>query len=193
MTWGELKALATTFVHRSDLNFDALQPLACVDISISLVVQENESFATLAPVGPDANSLYQAPLPASYALMRSVRQSGATLNPVDIKTLIERGGSHYSVSGGQLWVTNGASLSIVYSERVLPTSTDAGTNDVLDRYPSVYLYAVLKHAAVVMQDPDMNSEFYEKQFLGAVSTANAIYLDAAFGPGMMAHPMGAVV
>jgi hypothetical protein len=69
-------------------------------------------------------------------------------------------------------------------------TADADSNIVLEHYPDVCLYALLKHAAALIQDPEINQDFYEAQFLGAVKTANSLYADAAFGPGTIATPTG---
>ena len=193
MNWGELKALARAYVHRSDLDFDALQNLACSNISISLIVQENEVTGNVTLSGPDGNGIYSASLPSDYALMRSVVQSGITLNPVDITTLVGRVGSRYAVSGLKIHTASGNDCSLVYTARVEPFVSDDEADILLTRYPDVFLYALLKHAAAVMQDPEINQEFYEQQFRGAVTTANALYWDAAIGPGAMMRPMGGII
>lgn len=193
MNWGELKALATTYVHRSDLDWDALQGLVCSNISTSLIVQENEAQAALVLSGPDAESLWSSTLPEDVMLVRSVFQTGLELKPVDIGTLLSRGGSHYAVSGGVLFTPGAADVSLVYSQRVLPYADDSAGGTLLDHYPDVFLYGLLKHAAALIQDPEINAEFYEAQFLGAVKTANSLYIDAAFGPGTIARPMGGIV
>src|SRR5262245_22486773 len=179
MNWGEAKSLARTYVHRSDLDFDALQPLVCSNISISLTVQENEVTGNVTLSGPDANGCYSGALPADYALMRAVSQSGRTLNPVDIKMLIERGGMRYAVSGAKFYTISAADCLLNYTAKCLPVSGDGNTNIILSNYPDIYLYGLLKHAAALIQDPDINADFYEQQFLGAVKTANSIYVDAA--------------
>src|SRR5262245_29200491 len=137
-TWGQLKSLATTFVHRSDIDWNALEPLCCADISLALTIQENEAAATVVLSGPDTNNLWSGPLPADYAAIRAVRQSGVTLNQQDIKTFAEWGGWNYAISNSALWTTSGADCSIVYTARTMPIGADAGTSDVLDRYPNVY-------------------------------------------------------
>lgn len=193
MNWGQLKALATTYVHRSDLDWDALQNLVVSNVSIALIVQENEATADLALTGPDANSLWSSNLPADYALMRSVSQMGRRLKPVDIGTLVHARGSRYAVSGSDLFTSDAAGVSVVYGARVLPYADDSSTGILLDHYPDVFLYCLLKHAAALIQDPEVNAEFYEAQFLSAVKTANSLYIDAAFGPGTIATPMGGLV
>jgi hypothetical protein len=193
MNWGELKSLARVYAHRSDLDFNALQPLVASNISISLTVQENEATANVTPAGPNGNGLFSCALPPDYALMRSVVQTGTTLNPVDIKTLVERNGSRYAISGGQIYVIAAAGLALCYTARCPLLAADTDTNIILGHYPDIYLYGLMKHVAAIVQDPEVNSEFYEQQFLGAVKTANSVYIDAAYGPGMMATPIGGMV
>jgi hypothetical protein len=193
MNWGSLKQLARTYVHRSDLDFDALQPLAWSNISIALVVPENEAMSVVTLSGPDDKTLFSGALPVDYALMRAVSQTGRTLNPVDIKMLIERGGSRYAVSGLKIFSISAGDCSLVYSQRLQPVLDDESSNIILDHYPDICLYGLLKHAAAIVQDPEVNAEFYEQQFLGAVKTANSIYIDAAFGPGTAATPMGGMM
>jgi hypothetical protein len=192
MNWGSLKSLARVYVHRSDLDFDQLQPLVFSNVSIALCVQENEATGTVSLSGPDSNGLFSGALPVDYALMRSVTQTGLDLNPVDMKSLIARGGSRYAISAMKLYTTAAGDCSLTYTLSLQPL-VDAASNAVLDRYPDICLYALLKHCAAIMQDPEVNSEFYEQQFLGAVKTANSVYIDAAYGPGMMATPMGRMV
>jgi hypothetical protein len=163
------------------------------NISVALAVQENEAVAALTTTGPNGNGLYAAALPVDYGLMRSVALGAAEFNPVDVKTLIARGGAHYAVSGMQFFAGVTGVFSLVYSARVAAFSSDADQSVLLDRYPDVWLYGLLKHAAAVMQDPEVSQAFYEQQFMDAVRTANGLYVDAAFGPGTMARPMGGLV
>lgn len=189
MDWGDLRDLATGFVHRKDIPWDKLQPLACADMSITLIVQENEASVILTLSGPDNKSLYSTALPTDYARIRSVWQGGI-LNPVDIKTLQEFGGRNYAISGNKIFTPKAAAVDVVYSAQLEPLANDTDSSAILLSYPNVYLYALLKQAAIWMQDVEINDGFFEKQFLGACQTANSNYLDAAFGPGLVAQPMG---
>jgi hypothetical protein len=183
VNWAECKSLAEGFLHRSDLALDSLQPLAVADCNIALLIQENEGGGsiTLAEAG---DGLWFAPLPADYSAMRAVDVGGVMCDPVPYRTLRQSGAGRrwYAVSGMSLYAARSGVADILYSKRVLPAS-DGGTNPILDRYPQVYLYALLKHAAVVVQDFEA-AQVFERQFVEHVGAANALYHDAAFGPGM---------
>jgi hypothetical protein len=183
MLWSECKTLAQGFLHRTDIDLDSLQPLALADINVALVVQENESglSATLADEG---NGLFFAPLPADYATIRAVDIGGVICDPVDYKTLRQHGAgrSWYAISGMELHSKKSGQLEMLYTTRTLPAG-DGDTNVVLDRYPQAMLYGVLKHAAIIIQDYDAGQVF-DRQFMAAIADANAVYMDAAFGPGM---------
>jgi hypothetical protein len=109
-----------------------------------------------------------------------------------MRRVVIGGGKIYAVSGMALFTTNAGACTLVYTARTVPLVGDSATSVLLDRYPDVWLYGLLKHAAAVIQDPEVNQEFYEQQFLGAIKTANSLYVDAAFGPGTLARPMGGV-
>ena len=191
MNWGDLKLLATSFLHRSDIDFDALSPLARDDINLTLVVQENEATASMT-LAQGARQLFFAPLPQDYATMRSAMINGVICEPRDIKTLNERGYSGrnwYSVTGMNIYAPLSGQAEIVYTARLTPFASDAATDQVLLRYSQVWLYALLKHAAILSQDFDARDQ-YEKQFLDICGTANAVYQNMAFGPGMAAIPVG---
>src|SRR5262245_5650155 len=125
MNWGALKSLARVYVHRTDLDLDALQPLVFSNVSIALCVQENEATGTVTLSGPDGNGLFSGALPLDYALMRSVTQTGNSLNPVDIKSLIQRGGSRYAISAMKIYTPSAGDLSLSYSEYLQPLTDTA--------------------------------------------------------------------
>lgn len=191
MTWAEIRSTASKFVHRQDIPWPELQPLTCADISIALAVQENEATAIIPLSGPDGKFLYSGALPADYAAMRSVTLGTRTIDPVDIKTLGELAGNWYAISGGMIYAQAAGDCGIVYSQRVEPLASDSDSNVILDRYPNIYLYGLLKHAAIYCQDEEINTAFFERQFLSAIQTANSAYVDATFGPGMMQVAGGA--
>ena len=192
MNRGELRSTASKFVHRKDIPWDDIDPLACADMNVTLIVQENEASASVPLSLPLGNALYWASLPADYCRMRSVWLNGI-IEPVDIKTLQEFGGSKYAISGGRIYTYGGGAVDLVYSARIEPLTSDIATNAVSENFPNVYLYALLKHAAIFMQDAELNGEFFEQQFLNAATTANSDYANATFGPGMAAIPMGGLV
>jgi hypothetical protein len=191
MLWSECKAVAQGFLHRTDINLDGLQPLALSDINLMLVVTENEAGASMTLA--QGTDLWFAPLPPDYATMRALDIDGTMCDPVDYKTLKEHGRdrSWYAISGMNVYATRSGQVDVLYTKRLLPAA-DGATNAVLDRYPSVYLYALLKHAAVYVQDYDAQKQ-YQDQFEQQCSIANSVYQNAAFGPGMMAVPMGGML
>ena len=185
MNWGTLKSLASKFAHRTNISlWDEIQPLALDDINLALIVQENEASATLPLAVTPPSTIYKSDLPADYVATRSVFVDGREYSPVDMTELLrgppKRG---YAISGMQIAVRPaGVTLDLVYSTRIAVLASDGESNFLSERYSSVYLYGLCKHAAILAQDLEMQGTF-ENQFLSAITTANTKYMDAAFGPG----------
>lgn len=195
MNWLQLKNLAASFIHRKDISWDDLQPLALDDINLALVVQENEGIASIpltsSTIAAAVSS--EGALPDEYCAMRAVMIGKREYNPVDIKVLMSGAQRPaYAVSGGKIYLNGGSSGStaeIAYSTRIEPLATDDDHNPLSDRYSSIFLYGLLKHAAMRKQDFELQSS-YDGQWQAAVTTANNRYMDAALGPGTQASILG---
>lgn len=184
MNWASLKTLAATFVHRKDIDWNALQPLCADEINLALWVQENEgaTSVTLAPAAVAGFSI--APLPLDFCRPRAVFAGAHELQPIDIQAMLGAfdPSGFYAISGNQLWASTTSVISLIYSKR-LALLGDAESNVVLDRYSGIYLYGVLKHAAHRIQDFDAEQS-HQAAFDASIATANAGFDEARMSAGM---------
>lgn len=188
MDWLSLKTLATKFVNRKDIDWQALQPLALDDINNGLVVQENEAVASLTLAPSALAGLSSSPLPPDFAAPRAVFYGRVELNPTDIQGLIGSRSqvTQYAVSGMALY---GAvpSAALVYTKRMPLMVADADTNAVAEKYSPVWLYALAKHAAHRIQDFDARDQ-HQLAFDQAIGLANSNYAFATMSAGAGARP-----
>jgi hypothetical protein len=195
MNWGEAKATATGFIHRRDINWDTVQPLAHDDMAHELLIQDIEEAVTLLPVVQGGTPYYAVPLPDDFARARSVTQKngGADMQGVPAKVFRSRlcGPDSYTILGNRLWTYLGGAVDLVYSRR-LPSIVDDQTNEVLSAYSNVYIYALLKHGAVMAQDFD-SADRFEAMFDRAVGKANEAYTAATLASGMGPTVQGGIV
>jgi hypothetical protein len=190
MDWATVKTTTSAFVHRKDIPWDVLQPLALDDINLALEVQENEAVSDVALAAVEGNGFMSSGvLPAGYVAMRGVMIGSTEYNPRSIKDLFSRGDGRrwYAVSGQVLFVTTagGTPANIVYSARIPTFAADGDSSWLSDRYSNVLVQGLLKQAAIYIEDDELQAG-YENQFLSAINTANAKYIDAAYGAGTAA-------
>lgn len=184
MDWTATKASAAKFIHRSDIDWDALQPLALDDVDQVLSVQENEGAASLPLVASALANIFAADLPPDFARARSVfDDAGVELTLTDINGLIARPGAtrFVAVSGGKLYgyITAAA---MVYTRRTPLLAAGSDHNYLSDRYSPVLLYALLKHACHMTQDFEAR-DAHQNAFDYAAGMANSNYALATLGPG----------
>lgn len=194
MNWGDVKALAAKYVHRKDIDWDGLQPLALDDINQNLVVQENEGVAMVALSPSSLSGFYAGPLPDDFARPRGVFMGARELEATDIQGLIARGGmtGYYAISGKQLYSATSGPLSIIYSVRSAALNADTDQSDLSSLYSPVLLYGLLCHAARLIQDFDA-LEQYRAAFSDQVATANSNYAAATLSAGAVSRtPYGQV-
>ena len=189
MDWASLKILATKFVNRKDIDWQALQPLALDDINNNLVVQENEGTATLPLLGSTLPGLSSAALPAEFIGPRAVFAGRVELNPVDIQGLLGSRSpvSQYAISGGQIYAGGAHTVALVYTRRMELMVADGDSNTVADKYSPVWLYALAKHAAHRIQDFDARDQ-HQAALDMAIGQANANYAFATMSSGARARP-----
>lgn len=184
MNWQQIKLMAGQFVHRSDIDWDALQPLALDDINQTLSVQENESVVSLALVAAALANAYSSALPAGYARARAAFDaSGVEMTLTDINGLVGRPGSakYCAVSGGKLFAYVTAA-TLIYSVRAPLLVGDADHNWLSDNYSPVLLYGLLYHAAHRVQDFEARDQ-HKGAFDYAAGMANANYSMATLAAG----------
>ena len=184
MNWGQIKQLAVGGIHRKDIDYDQLQPLAVDDINLTLTVRENEASQSvvLAPAG--IQTLVSGPLPADFmrprAVFAGIREVGAT----DMQGLLAspNQAARFAISGTQIYTGAASPLTLIYSLRLAPAAGDSDTNPVMAAMSGVYVYALLKHAAHRIQDFDARDQ-HQMEFDRQVGELNAAYALTIFTPG----------
>lgn len=181
-------------VHRGDIDWTALQPLANDDIDQQLSVQENELAVTLSLAASPLNGWLYGLLPADYKQIKSAFDAGgAELTLTDINGLIGRPSSarYCAVSGGKLYAAI-ASVNVVYSGKAPLLVAGSDHSWLSDQYSTVLVYGLLKHAAHRIQDFDARDQ-HQGMFDTAVGTANANYAMQTLAAGMEPRSPYAVV
>lgn len=186
MNWGQLKVMAQSYTHRSDIDLNAAQIPACDRMTQRLDVQDNEA-VTSATLGAAADlfGLYEAPLATDYGRMKTVMIAGVNQAPTSLLLLTQGLGSdsQYAISGNVLYANSTGTVVYAYGKQILPIGSDTATSTLLTRFPRVYLYAVVIEALIQVQDFD-GASAYTSAFEGAVDDANALQAFARFDSSM---------
>ena len=192
MNWGDEKTLATAAIHRSDIDWSQIQPLALDEINGALVVQDNETALTLALTPASLAGWNAAALPVDFCNTRAVMAGSKELDPIDIKGLLGCAGSSswYAISGMQIYAAQ-TGLNVVYTKRIAALVADSDTNVLTAKYSGILLYALLKHACQRIQDFDARDE-HANALAGLIGDANAAYA-MTISAGQMSRTPYAVV
>ena len=187
MNYGAAKERARHFVNnRTDIDFDHLQPLVIADLNVGLDVQENEGVKSLVPTPSSFADISVADLPADFGRIKQVKGNKRNLDPTDIQTLLDHAGlrfDQYAISGMQIWVQTSFALALVYSKRIAELVGDLDSNAILDRYSTLYIYGLARHANLQIQDFDAAAT-YESAFVSALELANINNVMATFSAGL---------
>ena len=186
MNWGECKVMVQTYTHRGDIDLDAAQIPACDRMSQVLDVQDNENIASAAMAASvDLPNAFEAPLAADYARMKTVRIAGKTYKPTSMLILSEWGNcaQMYAIANSKLYAGASGQLTYAYGRQVQPIADDLSTNEILTRFPRIYLYAVVIEAFIQIQDFDAAGG-YVPAFGEAVDAANSLQAFSRFDSGM---------
>ncbi len=70
-------------------------------------------------------------------------------------------------------------VTITYTSDLIPLSASNQTNDILTKYPNIYLYGCLKQAFIFTEDTDQ-SVIYDGLFSEAIGSANMSEHDAKY-------------
>lgn len=157
--FGALKAAVASAVARSDVPA-YVYDLAANEIAQRFRLPEQEATATLSVSGETVA------LPANFMAVRSLWVEATPRTPLDpidgfSAANLDGDGSPraYSVEGDnlRLWPTpdGGYTLTLRYYSRPAAFVADTDTSALLTRYPGLWLYCALKHAAVWAQDAEM--------------------------------------
>jgi hypothetical protein len=164
MTFSELQAAVASAIARSDVPAYAYT-LATAELNTRLRLREMETTAELTA---DAASVA---LPDDFLMVKSLYVNADPQAPLEAATGYQRALDYrasgyprtFTVVGSDLFlnpVPDGEyTLTLKYIARLAALSGDTDTNDVLTNHPALYLYAVLKHAAVWAQDVELASTY----------------------------------
>lgn len=197
MTLATLKTDIATWLNRSDLTsvIPSLVNLAHaeVDNDVRGAIREDDRTLTL------QNGV--ADLPNDFRSLLNVSISGSPLIPLDRKGLDGATAStgqarYYRITHDQIEVfpapAADTDMDIIY-ERSLPAlEQDADTNEVLQRFPALYLYASLKHAAPFLVE-DERIATWELMYAQQLRKANEQNMRETQTASMQLRPSAAVV
>ena len=161
MNFGEIKALVSFYIHRTDL--DPLYPQFFEQVreriskDARLIVMETAETITL-----DGDNKW--PLDVDWIEFRSVNGSVSggkrplqLLSSGDFERYARANFSNqhcYRIEGGTLEASKAGDLDLVYYKRPALLVNDQETNPVLTRYPNLYLFCALMYANNSIQDTE---------------------------------------
>lgn len=181
MNYTEIKALALSYSDRTDTDtadkMDDFLLVAESRINRSLRTLEMSTRATVTMV---ADQEYYG-LPDLFAGMRDVeiRESTSTkgyscsyLAPVQMNAkTVDDGCYYYTIIADQLQIfpaQDGKVLELVYYKRLTPLSTTDTTNWLSDRYPDVYLFALMTEIESFVKSAD-SAMLWEQRYKAAIT------------------------
>lgn len=205
MNYGELKTLVADYLHRSDLGtqIPGFIDLAESRINTGLRSLENEAYATLQtadnpqalPV--DYNDLSAIETPSDRGPRALERVSPSRMATLQRITRSTGGGARwFTIQAKQITVHPfiidettglGPELDLVYWQQLAALEDDADTNDILDRWPQLYLYAALYEGNVFIQSTTA-AQVALSTFVSEINEINANAQGAKWGaaPAIMA-------
>jgi len=196
LNYGELKTQITDTLKRNDLDDDVVNliKLAESDIEADLHGSLREQTATLTVVDGKAD------LPDGFRKLLNVQLAGVVLQPADREAFdglrpVSGIARYYRVLSGKIELypaEASGDLTIIYEAGLTRLINDDDTNEILTRFPSVYLYGALLHCAPFIhyeENITVYGGFYERGMDKANKTLQAELLPAS----LQMRPSGAVV
>ncbi|MGB0855086.1 MAG: phage adaptor protein [Pikeienuella sp.] len=175
MNFGEWKAAVKSAMGREDVP-DYVFTLAQDGINRDMRLLDMEAEAEIAVTGNTGS------LPSDFGSpMRFVAHHSGTEFPLDaiMPTAIRKETGpgmprHYAIGNGEVTVSpvpdQGYTFTLGYVKGLPSFSADSDTNAVIVRYPDLYLYLALSHAAVWAKDQEGIST-YDAAYKGAKHNA----------------------
>lgn len=159
MNYGRLKDGLNGYMHRLDLDsqYDYFQELVNGRMDIDIDIPELEEVQTY------DTTVNPAPLPDDFMAVRVLSANGRNLTyePPIAFNLLYPGtttsgvASSYTIKGQNVVFgpyVDGMAISLLYKARITPMVTDTETNQILDKFPAVYQYAMMMEAHIYVQD-----------------------------------------
>lgn len=197
MTYSSLKADIATWLNRSDLTaiIPSLVTLAHAEIDSELrgSIREDDRVLTLTSGTAD--------LPTDFRRLLNVSIEGMPLIPLDRQGLDGRSPitgqpRYYRILQGaiEVYPTPAADteITIIYERTIPVLELDDDTNEVLDRFPALYLYGALKHSAPFLLEDD-RLPVWGALYVDQLSKANAQLMAETMPASLQMRPAGAVV
>ena len=193
-TYANLKIAVIEQSHRGDLDLKIDDFILLTEAEIRanpdepLNLRANELIAT----GATAADSDTVALPARYQRSRSLRITIGTqkykLTYQTPEVMTRRDGTgtpvFYTILGDNIVLDIDADAIYVvtfeYEADLTPLSASNTTNNVLTRYPNIYLYGCLKQAFIYAVD-DQEVAKYNNLFLTAISSANTAEMLSRYG------------
>jgi hypothetical protein len=169
MNYGTLKSTVEDYAHRDDLTSVIPTFILLAQNQLSTRLRTPELYTT-ATVSITAGTK-TASLPSDYLEMKriTVPRSGGII-PLQQNSLeqngqiyLDRGGStgeisHYAIYGSTLEFApipeSDTTATLVYKAYLAEFSADAGTDNILTKFPKAYLYGALREMALHVRDTD---------------------------------------
>jgi hypothetical protein len=176
MNWGQLKTDLASTIHRTDIDWQALQEFANADISRDLDVIDNEDMVALTITQSVGMPLWEAPLPADFGRVKALIGGGrgTPWSSVDLQALMmlaDRQGC-FAISGEKLWLGSSGPAVLLYAQRMKAMTADEDTNVILTNYPNVYLHCLAMYGFERAQDTEMRG-LQQEAYRDAIIQANA--------------------
>lgn len=159
MNLGDLRSLFTGYMHRKDLEAFFPQFMELTEARINVDVDLPTLEATFNDPSTTSNP---TDLPGNFKGVRSVTGNNRSLTSISPDNFIAMFGrsrsgvpSHYSIVGTTILLgpyVDGIDLSVEYKTDVTVMVADGDTNEVLDKWPQIYLYGLMFEAHVFAQD-----------------------------------------
>lgn len=178
MNYTELKSYIAHTIGRTDLTDEIIETIGTLETELSMTLRTAEMQNT-AILTQDVDGNYT--LPDDFVEMMRVSVNGdflAQMNPEVAETAYATPVAYYT-TGQELAIRvvpdPADEVIIVYYKRV-PTLSDTNpTNDILTRYPSLYLTGSMLYLKLLIQDLEEANAYGERfnSLLAAVNKVNA--------------------
>lgn len=176
MDFATLKSSVESAMGRSDVP-DYVYTLATAGVNRDMRLLDMESTTTL------TGSSATISLPANFGSIRSIytlvggdqRQMQAVTDHASVRYLDSGAPVYYSIRDGALNIVpepdGEYTYYLNYVTKLADFSADGDTNDVIARYPDLFLYQALLHAAIWAQNTEL-ADTYASAFTAARDRAN---------------------
>lgn len=176
MDYANLKSYIANTLGRSDLTTEIADTIYTVEseLSLSLRCAELQNTATLTQ---EVDGSYT--LPDDFIEMIRVTVNGdfmKQMNPEVAETATTAAVAYYT-TGQSLFIRNEPAdiddVEIVYYKRVPTLSDAAPTNDILTRYPTIYVTGCMLYLKLLIQDLE-EAQAYSDRFNSLVQSVNKV-------------------